>query len=50
MSTLEAMELMRRHKVGCLPVVQDERLVGILTEHDFIEVASKLLEDKLRES
>ena len=35
---------MRRLRVGCLPVVQDERLVGIVTEEDFMEIASKLLE------
>ncbi len=49
-STLEAFETMRRHKVGCLPVVKDERLVGIVTEHDFMEVAGMLLEEKLREA
>jgi CBS domain-containing protein len=39
---------MRRHKVGCLPVVEDDRLVGIVTEHDFIEIATRLLEEELR--
>ena len=33
-----------------LPVVEDGRLVGIVTEHDFIDVAARLLEDHLRES
>ena len=46
-STLEAIEKMRQHRVACLPVVKDERLVGIITEHDFIEVARELLEDFL---
>ena len=33
------------HRIGCLPVVQENgRLVGILTEEDFMGVASKLLE------
>ena len=45
--TLEAIEKMRRHRVACLPVLKDERLVGIITEHDFIEVARELLEDFL---
>jgi CBS domain-containing protein len=43
--TLEAMRLMRRHRVGCLPVIdRDGRLVGIITEHDLIELARPLLE------
>ena len=30
-----------------LPVVQDERLVGIVADADFLEIASKLLEHQL---
>ncbi|MBA2539369.1 MAG: CBS domain-containing protein [Deltaproteobacteria bacterium] len=45
--TLEALHLMRRLQVGCLPVVDRERLVGIITEGDFLEIASKLLEHEL---
>ena len=29
--TLEAIEIMRRSKIGCLPVVDDDQLVGIVT-------------------
>ena len=47
-SALEAIELMRSGGVACLPVVKDGHLVGILTEHDFIQVAARLLEEKLR--
>jgi CBS domain-containing membrane protein len=32
----EAAELMSERKIGCLPVVDGERLVGILTEGDFL--------------
>jgi CBS domain-containing protein len=32
--------LMLEHKVGCLPVLQDGRLVGILTESDFVRQAA----------
>jgi CBS domain-containing membrane protein len=32
----EAGELMMAHKMGCLPVVEGGRLVGILTEADFV--------------
>jgi len=48
-STLDALEMMRAHSVGCLPVVRDGLLIGIVTEHDFMEVAGRLLEDGLRE-
>ncbi|MFW5876006.1 MAG: CBS domain-containing protein [Myxococcota bacterium] len=34
---LEAAHLMRDRKYGCLPVVEEGRLVGILTEADFVD-------------
>jgi CBS domain-containing protein len=46
--TFEAVRLMREHKIGCLPVVDGQKLVGIVTERDFLEVAGKLLEEQLR--
>src|SRR5262249_35055792 len=42
--TLEAIGLMRRYRIGCLPVLQDGRLVGILTEENFMNIAADLLE------
>jgi len=45
--TLEALRLMREHDVGCLPIVDGPKLVGIVTEHDFLEVAGQLLEEQL---
>jgi CBS domain-containing protein len=48
--TLEAISLMRERRVSCLPVVdQDDKLVGIVTERDFINAAAKLFESELRE-
>lgn len=48
-STVDAIDLMREHKIGCLPVVDDEgRLVGIITERDFMAMAGQLLETFLR--
>jgi len=41
--TIEAIELMRRHSISCLPVVREEKLVGILTEHDIVLLAEPLL-------
>jgi CBS domain-containing protein/gamma-glutamyl:cysteine ligase YbdK (ATP-grasp superfamily) len=46
-SSLDAMRLMREHRVSCLPVLSEDRLVGIVTEHDFIHVAARLLEEEL---
>jgi CBS domain-containing protein len=47
-STLEAIALMRKHRVGSLPVLKDERLVGIVTESDLLSIAGQLLESQLR--
>jgi CBS domain-containing protein len=47
--TLEAIELMKTKRVGCLPITVEQRLVGVVTEHDFLRVASMLLEQRLRE-
>gem|GEM_PF-3915505 len=35
---------MQSHKHGCLPVVSDDRLVGIITDSDFVATAINLLE------
>ncbi len=45
---LDAIARMREHRVACLPVVQESRLVGIVTERDFLEIAGRLLEEHLR--
>lgn len=41
--TLDAVKLMFEHKVGCLPVLKGGRLVGIVTEHDFMNLSAFLL-------
>jgi len=48
-TTVRAIELMNQHKVGCLPVVQRGRLVGMITPGDFADIASQLLKQKLAE-
>ncbi len=48
--SLDAIELMRQEQISCLPVIQDERLVGIITDRDFMEIARELLEGRLRGS
>lgn len=37
----EAARLMLTNKIGCLPVVDGERLVGLLSESDFVEQFAK---------
>ena len=50
-STLEAIKLMREHRVSCLPVVAEgDKLVGIVTEFDFMGIAGELLDKFLSES
>jgi CBS domain-containing protein len=43
--TRDAIALMRRHRIGSLPVVRDGQLVGIVTETEFMDIAGQLLED-----
>lgn len=45
--TLEAMEIMRRNRVGCLPVLDDGRLVGIVTSYDFLDASARLFKQQL---
>ena len=44
MSLREAALLMQSHKYGCLPVVRQGQLIGIITDSDFVAVAINLLE------
>lgn len=46
-TTLDALRRMRTERLGCLPVVQDGRLVGMLTESIFLDVAFQLIESEL---
>ena len=46
-STVEAIELMRELGVSCLPVLREGRLVGLVSERDFMPIAYELLKDKL---
>src|SRR5262249_17533311 len=42
--TLEAMAIMRQRKVGCLPVVENDLLVGIITAYDFLALSAEIIE------
>jgi CBS domain-containing protein len=41
---VDALKLMREHQIGCLPVVNGEELVGVITEMDFVLISSRLIE------
>ncbi|MEX2525995.1 MAG: glutamate-cysteine ligase family protein [Gemmatimonadota bacterium] len=47
--TLDAIDLMRKERVSCLPVLKDGKLVGLVSERDFMPIAYQLLEERLRE-
>ena len=40
----QAALFIEKHRIGCLPVVTDGKLVGIITDTDFVGVAINLLE------
>lgn len=42
---LEAVELMRERYLGCLPIVEDGELVGIVTGTDMLSLLAKVLQD-----
>ena len=46
-SSLDAIEIMRSNRVGCLPVVEGDQLVGIVTSYDFLEASAKLFQQHL---
>jgi CBS domain-containing protein len=40
-SIAEAARIMIERKVGCLPVVEGEKLIGIVTESDFVRLVAQ---------
>jgi CBS domain-containing protein/gamma-glutamyl:cysteine ligase YbdK (ATP-grasp superfamily) len=45
--TLEALDIMGRNRVGCLPVLDEGRLVGIVTSYDFLAASARLFKEQL---
>lgn len=45
-STATAIALMKRHKVGALPVVVEGHIVAMLTENEFVDAATRVLEQQ----
>jgi CBS domain-containing protein/gamma-glutamylcysteine synthetase len=46
-SILDAISSMRENKIAALPVVKDGRLMGIITERDFMNMAAQLLYEQI---
>lgn len=42
-SIMEAMNIMREKRIGCLPVVKNNKLIGIITEENFLNITASLL-------
>ena len=40
----EAMSIMRKNMIGCLPVQQNGELIGIITEMDFLRISGRLID------
>jgi CBS domain-containing protein len=40
---LEAMNLMQENRIGCLPIVKNNKLVGIITEQNYMEITRGLI-------
>jgi len=47
--TLDAIKLMAEHRVACLPVVEEGRLVGVVSDRDYARLARRLLERAIQE-
>jgi len=43
-TVLDALEVMRNKQIGCLPVVDKNELVGIITETDFLRITGRLID------
>lgn len=43
-----AAQIMLENKYGCLPVVEEDRLIGILTEADFVRHLAETNDDRVR--
>jgi CBS domain-containing membrane protein len=42
-TVLDAAKILKKHKYGCLPVVNNHELIGIITEADFIDLVIRAL-------
>jgi CBS domain-containing protein/gamma-glutamyl:cysteine ligase YbdK (ATP-grasp superfamily) len=42
-SILNALQIMRDNKIGCLPVVKDKKLIGVVSEGNFMSITGSLI-------
>ncbi len=42
-SIMEAIEMMQTEKLGCLPVVKNGDLIGLITDMDFVRISTRLM-------
>lgn len=48
--SVDALMIMRKSGVGCLPVIRDNRLVGMLTEYNFLNFSEHNVQQLIEES
>jgi len=42
----DAARMLRQAKFGCLPVVENDKLIGIITEHDLLGIVENLSDEE----
>ena len=47
--TLDALYLMREKNIGCLPITKGKKLVGLITDYDFLTVSTRLFEERIKQ-
>ncbi|MCA9733383.1 CBS domain-containing protein [candidate division KSB1 bacterium] len=48
-TTYEALNIMLQNDMSCLPVLNNNLLVGLVTEHDFMKISAHFLQEKKQE-
>ena len=43
--TLDAVSIMHEKKIGCLPVLENDMLLGIVTEHDMMNLSANFFQE-----
>jgi CBS domain-containing protein len=49
MLSMDAIKMMRDQKIGALPVVRDDHLVGLVTERDFLHIAGQIIDETMED-